>query len=52
MSESEVKATEAERERESKAVVESLAEIFIGEKREGDPLREKARVAFISGRAA
>jgi hypothetical protein len=52
MTEAELKQTETQREAESTQVMESLAEIFVGEKREGDPLREKARVTFMKGRAA
>lgn len=52
MTEAELKAAEGQNDKDAKAAVESLADIFAGEKREGDPLREKARLAFINGRAA
>lgn len=52
MTEAEVKQTETERAAETKQVAESLADILIGGKREGDPLRDKARLAVINGRAA
>jgi hypothetical protein len=52
MTEAELKQTETQREAETKGVKEALADIFVGDKRDGDTLREKARVAFINGRAA
>ncbi len=52
MSEAELKQTETQREAETKGMKEALADIFVGDKRDGDTLREKARVAFINGRAA
>ena len=52
MTEAELKLTETQREAETKGVKEALADIFVGDKRDGDTLREKARVAFINGRAA
>lgn len=52
MTEAELKQTETEREAEMKQVTESLADILVGEKRENDPLRERARLAVMKGRAA
>lgn len=52
MTEAELKQTETEREAEVKQVTESLADILVGEKRENDPLRERARLAVMKGRAA
>lgn len=52
MTEAELKQTETERDAEMKQVTESLADILVGEKRENDPLRERARLAVMKGRAA
>ncbi len=52
MTEAELKQTETERDAEMKQVTESLADILVGEKRENDPLRDKARLAIVKGRVA
>lgn len=52
MTEAELKQTDEQRAKESTALVESLADIFVGEKRDGDKLRDGARLAFVKGRAA
>ena len=52
MTEADVKTSKEAFEAESKKISESLADIFVGEKRANDPLREKARLALINGRAA
>lgn len=52
MTEAELKTTGEQQAKEAAALMESVADIFVGPAKKDDPLREGARIAFINGRAA
>lgn len=51
MTEAERTTDATERAKENAATMDALTDIFVGVKKEGDPLRESARTAFVNGRA-
>lgn len=52
MSEAEIAADDTKTGKNFEEAISNVVDIFVGAKREGDPLRESARTAFAKGRVA